>query len=494
MRFYYFLIGLLLVIKLSAQNEALFHEQYRPQYHFTPQKYWTNDPNGLVFQNGVYHLFFQYNPFENKWGHMSWGHATSTDLIHWAELPVAILEENGKMIFSGSAVLDQNNTTGFSDKKNSQPLVAIYTSHTDTLQAQHLAYSNDNGNTWKKYPNNPVLNLNKKDFRDPNVFWYEPGKYWIMAVSQPVEQQISFYKSVNLKNWEHLSEFGPAGDLSGVWECPDLMQVPIVGEMGKTKWVLFTSQNSTMQYFVGDFDGVHFLENKPNYSTHKQDYGTDYYAAVAYHNTNAKQPISIGWVNNWEYANEIPTKPWKGAMSIPRKLSVKNINQDWVLIQEPITALNKLRSSQQIIANISVTEAKTLKQKGNSFEMEVDLYPSLKGTSGVKLAVGENRYFMIGYDSNKEKLFIDRTNTGNGFSKKFSSISRSEASLKTIDGRIHLQIFFDESIVEIYAADGMVVFTAQVFPEKNDTGIILFSDGGISRFENIKYSKINSAH
>lgn len=494
MRFLYFLVGLLVITKLSAQNSELFHEQYRPQYHFTPQKYWTNDPNGLVFQNGVYHLFFQYNPFENKWGHMSWGHATSADLIHWKELPVAILEEDGKMIFSGSAVLDQNNKTGFNEKKNSQPLVAIYTSHTDTLQAQHLAYSNDNGYTWKKYPNNPVLNLNKKDFRDPNVFWYELGKYWVMAVSQPVEQQISFYKSTNLKNWEHLSEFGPRGDLSGVWECPDLMQVPIVGEKEKTKWVLFTSQNSTMQYFVGDFDGIRFLEDNPHTSIHKQDYGTDYYAAVTYHNTKEKQPISIGWINNWEYANEIPTKPWKGAMSIPRKLSVKNINHDWVLIQEPINTLNKLGSNQQMIANVLVTGTKILKQKGKSFKMDFDLYPVAKGTSGLKLAVGGDRYFMIGYDSKKEKLFIDRTNTFNGFSKKFAAINRSDANLKTNEGKIHLKVFFDESIVEIYTDDGMVVFTSQVFPEKNDTGIILFSDGGISRFENIRYQKINSAH
>jgi fructan beta-fructosidase len=199
------------------------------------------------------------------------------------------------------------------------------------------------GLTWKKYKGNPVLDLHKKDFRDPNVFWYEAGKKWVMAVSQPIEHQISFYASANLKDWKLLSNFGPAGDLSGVWECPDLMQVPIEGEPGKTKWVLFTSQNSTMQYFVGEFDGTEFLEDKPQTKIHKQDYGTDYYAAVTYHNSPEKQPISIGWVNNWEYANAIPTKPWKSAMSLPRKLSVKKMDDDWVLIQQPLNTLDQLR-------------------------------------------------------------------------------------------------------------------------------------------------------
>ncbi|MEI6086110.1 MAG: glycoside hydrolase family 32 protein [Bacteroidota bacterium] len=487
------IVGLFLAGRIVAQEQSLFKETYRPQYHFSPAKNWTNDPNGLVYSNGLYHLFFQHNPFANVWGHMSWGHATSKDLIHWKELPVAIAEENGVAIFSGSAVVDKKNSTGFSSDPSKQSLIAIYTAHTETLQTQALAYSNDEGLTWKKYAGNPVLDLHKKDFRDPNVFWYEKNKQWVMAVSQPNEHQISFYASNNLKEWKLLSNFGPAGDLSGVWECPDLMQVPIVGEPGKTKWVLFTSQNSTMQYFVGEFDGTKFLEDRPNSKIHKQDYGTDYYAAVTYHNSPDKQPISIGWVNNWEYANTIPTMPWKSAMSLPRKLSVKKHGDDWVLVQQPIIALEKLRLIKESISNTNVSKEIQLKQKGNCFEMKLDLIPSKNAVGGIKLAVGNGNYFEIGYDGTREKLYIDRTNTNRSFNTKYASINRKEAELITKDGKIQLDIYFDESIVEIYAADGTVVFTAQVFPENSENGVMFFSNGSEIKFENIQYWKMKSS-
>jgi fructan beta-fructosidase len=484
---YILIVSLFLVGKSFAQEEVLFKENYRPQYHFSPAKNWMNDPNGLVFQNGLYHLFFQHNPFDNVWGHMSWGHATSKDLIHWKELPVALAEENGVMIFSGSAVVDKNNTAGFATAKKDKTLVAIYTGHTDTLQTQDLAFSNDDGLTWKKYAGNPVLNLHKKDFRDPNVFWYEPKKEWIMAVSQPNEHEISFYASGNLKEWNWLSNFGPKGDTSGVWECPDLMQVPVEGEKGKYKWVLFTSQNSTMQYFVGEFDGKQFLEDRPSVTIHKQDYGTDYYAAVAYHTTPDKQPISIGWVNNWEYANAIPTKPWKSAMSLPRKLSLKKQGDDWVLVQQPITGLQTLRETEQKIKEISVTQSKTLPFSGTSYELSLSIQPSENTIAGIRIAVGGNRYFEISYDSKNEHLRIDRSHTLNSFNAKYANISKKEASLKMIEGKIPLRIFVDASIVEIYSADGTVVFTSQLFPEKTDKGIQLFSEGGSAEFKNIRY-------
>ncbi len=478
--------------KNVAQEQSLFKETYRPQYHFSPAKNWTNDPNGLVYYGGVYHLFFQHNPFGNEWGHMSWGHATSKDLMHWKELPVAIAEENGVAIFSGSAVVDKNNSTGFSTQPDQQSLVAIYTAHTEKLQTQALAFSNDKGLTWKKYKGNPVLDLHKKDFRDPNVFWYEAGKKWVMAVSQPIEHQILFYSSNNLKEWKLLSNFGPAGDLSGVWECPDLMQVPIEGEPGKTKWVLFTSQNSTMQYFVGEFDGTKFIEDKPQTKIHKQDYGTDYYAAVTYHNSPDKQPISIGWVNNWEYANTIPTKPWKSAMSLPRKLSVKKRGDDWVLIQHPLSTLEELRLKKEAISNNSVSKEYDLFQKGNCFEMSFDMIPAKNAVGGIKIAVGNGHYFEIGYDAAREKLFIDRSNTNHSFNSKYASINRKEADLKMYTGMIRLHIYFDESIVEIYTADGTVVFTSQVFPDKSENGMQFYSNGSEIRYENVRYWKMKS--
>jgi fructan beta-fructosidase len=479
---------------LAAQEQILYHEMYRPQYHFTPTKNWMNDPNGLVYKNGLYHLFFQHNPFGNVWGHMSWGHATSKDLIHWKELPVALAEENGTMIFSGSAVVDKNGTSGFANGKTGQTMVAIYTGHTDTLQTQDLAFSNDDGLTWKKYAGNPVLNLHKKDFRDPNVFWYEPKKEWIMAVSQPNEHEISFYASANLKEWNWMSNFGPKGDTSGVWECPDLMQVPVEGDNGKNKWVLFTSQNSTMQYFVGEFDGIRFLEDRPSNQIHKQDYGTDYYAAVAYHNTTDKQPISIGWVNNWEYANSIPTKPWKSAMSLPRKLSVKKQEGDWVLVQEPIAGLQLLRGAEQKIKEITVTQNKSLPFSGSSYELLLTMLPKENSVAGIRVTVGGNRYFEISYNAEKEQLSIDRSHTLNAFNAKYASISKKETLLKKIGGKIRLRIFVDASIVEVYSGDGTVVFTSQVFPEKTDTGIQLFSDRASTQFKDIQFWQMKSSH
>lgn len=486
------IVGLFLFGTIAAQKQTLFHETYRPQFHFTPSKNWMNDPNGLIYKNGLYHLFFQHNPFGNVWGHMSWGHATSKDLIHWDELPVAIAEENGIMIFSGTAVLDKNNTSGFANAKNSQPLVAIYTGHTDTLQTQNLAFSNDDGLTWKKYAGNPVLNLHKKDFRDPNVFWYEPKQEWIMAVSQPNEHQISFYASGNLMQWKKLSDFGPRGDTSGVWECPDLMQVPIEGEAGKTKWVLFTSQNSTMQYFVGEFDGIQFLEDHPSTTIHKQDHGTDYYAAVAYHNTIDKQPISIGWVNNWEYANAIPTKPWKSAMSLPRKLSVKKREGDWVLVQQPIGALTSLRGPVQNTADKNVKQNLLLPFSGSSYELSLQMLSQPNTVAGIRVAMGAYGYFEIGYDSKTEQIYIDRSHTVNDFNKKYAAIAKSGTILKPENGKIALRIFVDASIVEVYSADGTVVLTAQVFPEKIDKYIQLFSDGTATQFKNIRFWQMKS--
>ena len=257
------LVILLFTALFSSAQERPYTEQYRPRFHFTPARNWCNDPNGLVYANGVYHLFYQHNPFGNSWGHMSWGHASSKDLVHWKNLPLAIPEANGTMIFSGSAVVDENNTAGFFLPGKGIPIVAVYTGHqiADSskpdhyLQTQQLAFSLDSGKTFSKYPNNPVLDLNAKDFRDPCVFWYAPHKKWVMAVVMPHEHVVQLYASKNLVNWTKLSEFGPAGDIKDIWECPSLLQVPIAGSDDKKKWVLFNSQQTTMQYFVGEFDG-----------------------------------------------------------------------------------------------------------------------------------------------------------------------------------------------------------------------------------------------
>ena len=255
---------------VASSSAATYREPFRPQFHFTPEKNWMNDPNGMVYYDGEYHLFYQYNPFGYRWGHMSWGHAVSPDLVRWEHLPVALLEENGVMIFSGSAVVDWKNTSGFG-RDGKPPLVAIYTGHytEKPLQNQHLAYSNDRGRTWTKYAGNPVLDIGVQDFRDPKVMWHEPTGKWIMAVSLPADRKVRFYGSPNLKDWTLLSEFGPSGAVKGIWECPDLFPLRIEGT-SKSKWVLIVNigaysvaGGSGCQYFVGDFDGSTFTAEIP---------------------------------------------------------------------------------------------------------------------------------------------------------------------------------------------------------------------------------------
>jgi len=486
---------------IIAQNN-LYKEKYRPRFHFSPAKNWTNDPNGLVYLDGEYHLFYQYNPYGNRWGHMSWAHSVSSDLVHWKHLPLAIPEKDSVMIFSGSAVIDRNNTSGFATKAGQVPMVAVYTGHiiADTSdkenyrQEQHIAYSLDKGRTWTKYAGNPVLDIHKKDFRDPKVFWYDKGKKWIMAVVLPHEHVVQFYSSKNLKQWEHLSDFGPAGDYTNIWECPDLLQVPVENDPGKKKWVLLNSQQTTMQYFVGEFDGTSFLNENPADRIYRPDYGPDYYAAVTYNLPASQQPVLLGWVNNWTYAQDIPTFPWKSAMGVPRNLSLKKTNGEWLLIQRPLDALKKLRARAIELKNISVNGKKRLDLKGQQFEIEVSFQPVTSSTAGIRLAVGRQNVFVIGYDASSKKLFVDRSGcTNNSFNKEFASLSRYETSLTPAGGKIKLHIFFDNSIVEVFANNGVAVMTAQIFPDESDNGVELFSEGASTKFESVRIWKMRPA-
>ncbi len=487
---------------IPAQNN-LYKEKYRPQFHFSPAKNWTNDPNGLVYFEGEYHLFYQYNPYGNKWGHMSWGHAVSKDLVHWEHLPLAIPEKDSIMIFSGSAVIDENNSSGFAKKPGQIPMVAIYTAHIipdpskpdDYRQEQHIAYSLDKGRTWTKYRGNPVLDIHKKDFRDPKVSWYEKDKKWVMAVVFPHEHIVKFYSSSNLKNWIYLSDFGPAGDTTNIWECPDLLQVPVSNEPGKRKWVLLNSQQTTMQYFVGEFDGKKFQNENPSQNIYRPDYGPDYYAAVTYnHLPISESPVLLGWANNWKYANDIPTFPWKSAMALSRTLSLKKVGNEWVLYQNPVVALKKLRTTAFELNNITVTNKKELPVKSQQLEMEVMFQASTNSISGVRLAVSKQNVLVIGYDAAHAKLFFDRSScTNNSFNKNFAELSLHEMSLTSLNGKIKLHIFFDNSIVEVFANDGVAVMTAQIFPDENDNGVELFSKGRPTKFEYLKLWKMKSA-
>ncbi|THU41922.1 glycoside hydrolase family 32 protein [Niastella caeni] len=486
-----------------SQNKPTYKEPFRPQFHFTPYHNWMNDPNGLVYYKGEYHLFYQYNPMGNTWGHMSWGHAVSRDLVRWQPLALAIPEDDKNMIFSGSCVVDKNNSSGFGKKPGQIPLVAIYTAHIipdktkpdDYQQNQHIAYSLDDGRTWKKYDGNPVLDLKKKDFRDPKVFWYGPGKKWIMAIVLPQEHIVQFHGSTDLKTWSHLSDFGPAGDTNDIWECPDLLQVPITGQPGKSKWVLINSQQTTMQYFVGEFDGIRFQNENPADTILRPDYGPDFYAAVTYNNLPPGQdPVLLGWANNWKYGQSIPTSPWRSAMSVPRSLRLKKSGNTWILLQQPVKSLLSLRGNVTEWKSKIISGETVFPAKGQVIELDADLIPAKNAICGVRLAAGGGQSIIIGYNADSAKLYIDRSNSGNTyFNNQFAAWQYSSARVPLQDGKLRLHIFFDKSIVEVFANDGATVLTAQLFPSATHDGIEFFSEKGPTRIPIAKVWSLSSA-
>ncbi len=361
-----------------------------------------NDPNGLVWHKGEYHLFFQHNPFGTQWGHMSWGHAVSKDLLTWEELPVAIPEGEDGAIFSGSAVSDGDD------------LVAIYTRHTETNQSQCIARSSDNGRTFFKYENNPVLDENKKDFRDPKVFRFKD--HWIMSVAQPHDHQISFYASNNLIDWKHLSNFGPAAATGGVWECPDLFPLQFEDQ---ELWVLLVSLNpggphgSGTQYFVGDFDGTTFV---PRYSTQEPrwlDFGKDNYAGVTFNNDPNGKRILIGWLANWQDVKDHPETSWTTQMTIPRELALTKYNGEIVLTQKPICT--------------------------PTHQLEVDPKNKLTGWNG---------FASIGYDAELKRIFVDQ----------FS------APYQPGPDNFTLNLVVDRSSIELFTGDGVQSISVSIFP------------------------------
>lgn len=497
-------LGITTSTLLAQKNrDSIYKEKYRPQFHFSPAKNWTNDPNGLVYLNGEYHIFYQYNPFGNTWGHMSWGHAVSKDLITWKNLPVAIPEEGNTMIFSGSCVVDKNNTAGFAKKPGQVAMVAVYTGHNNlgnlkadsTLQNQHIAYSLDNGRTWTKYEGNPVLDLKRKDFRDPKVFWHAPSKKWVMTVVFPEEHIVQLYGSPDLKHWNLLSTFGPDGDTNGIWECSDLLRVPVKGKTGQYKWALINSVSTTMQYFIGEFDGKEF-HNDNKGQIRRPDYGADFYAGITFNNLPEKiAPVLIGWANNWSYAGSIPTFPWRSAMSIPRSLSVTKIDGVWTLLEEPVAALKKYRLKQSIAQkNIKFTGEKALALRSQQMEINITMDPGRDDSCGIRLAAGNGKFFTIGYAETTQELYIDRANSGDtSFHPSFKKWLQANVKLMEDNNKIRLTILFDQSLIEVFGNNGQVAFTEQVFPDEKDNAIILFSKNGKTVFDQVKAWPLKSA-
>lgn len=499
------------LINEHMDAEVTLDEKYRPQYHYTPKMNWMNDPNGLVYYEGQYHLYHQYNPFGNTWGYMSWGHAVSDDLVNWEHRPVAIPygEEEQEGIFSGSAVVDHNNTSGFGDGSTT-PIVAIYTSAyggDEPDQAQSLAYSLDGGETFTKYEGNPVLNHEDPDFRDPNVKWMDELDQWMMVVALPKQHIVQFYVSDNLIDWELLSEFGPAGGVDGIWECPDFFQLPVDGNPDNMKWVLQVDMNpgsiaggSGSQYFIGDWNGTEFIpdDENSNGEIFWTDYGTDFYAAITWNNVpeDDGRRMWVGWMNNWDYANEIPTDPWRSAMSIPRSLHLEEVNDQILMVQRPVEELQQLRQDRIQLQNISVEdgEISSLSDQGLSgkaYEMIVDIDPGESDAAGIMVRVGDGEETIVGYDARSETAFVDRRDSGQeDFTDEFGI--RNDAPALLVDGKVRLHIFVDWSSVELFVNNGIPVITNRIFPDPESQDIQVFAQGGMATIEKIEFWPLSS--
>lgn len=458
----------LLLAGLALASAA--SEPYRPNLHFTPARNWMNDPNGLIWHGGEYHLFYQYNPEADVWGHMSWGHAISRDLLHWRELPLAIPEDPQVMIFSGSVVFDAANSSGLG-QPGRPPLVAIYTGASreeNGPQTQRLAYSLDGGRSWVKYAGNPVLDAGIHDFRDPKVFWHEPTRRWVMAVVRAAERKIAFYASPDLKQWGYLSSFGPAGAADGVWECPDLFPMAVEGRPGELKWILkVDSLKSAVapggggQYFVGDFDGTRFTPSEWGQDgaprPHWLDYGPDFYAAESWTDAPDGRRFMIGWMNNWRYALTTPTHPWRGAMSLPRRLSLLRDEDGYVISQSPPAELDRMAQGKP---------ARRLKGKG-PWRLEA----SLAAGTELILSSREGDEVRIGLDPEGKELYLVRQAPPEmGAASDFAG----KITMPVEEGVF--QVILDRSSVEIFAGSGAKVLTALVFPRAPWSGLRLSAD------------------
>ena len=638
-------------ILTAALSSAAFaqSEPWRPLYHFTPAKNWMNDPNGMVYHDGEWHLFYQYNPFGDKWGHMSWGHAVSRDLLRWEHLPLALPEENGIMIFSGSAVMDEKNTSGFG-KDGQPPIIAIYTAHTEKNQSQSLAFSIDRGRTWTKFSGNPVLDIGEKDFRDPKVIWHEPTKRWIMTVAWPMPRKVRFYASPDLKKWTHLSDFGPAGSVSGIWECPDLFPLAVEGEAGVQKWVLIVNVGSGApatgsggQYFIGDFDGTTFKTESltadkeegtvladfegadygewkatgncfgtapahgvlggqqsvegfrgkglvntflngdntkgtltsPPFAVTKEwlnfliggghkpgkacvnlrvgdkivrtatgratellhpeawsvkewrgqqavieivdditgdwghinadhftladspargtgtaawlDYGPDFYAGVTWSGAPDGRRILLGWMSNWQYANDVPTSPWRSAMSVPRELSLRRTPEGLHLVQRPVKEFDSMQTSASVMFTGTRTIAGLALAKpaaaGNTLDITTALTPDAAGNCELEVLADGTAATTIGVNTTTGVLYVDRTRSGRAdFHPRFAT--RIEAPLHIAPhGEVKLRILVDACSVEVFADGGVTTLTALVLPPPGAKSVRITAAERVNEFK-----------
>lgn len=534
---------------------------YRGTYHFSPSSHWMNDPNGMVFFEGEYHLFFQHHPFGDKWGPMHWGHAVSRDLVNWEELPIALEPDEIGTIFSGSAVVDRDNTTGFFP--DGPGLVAIFTHHLErpgvpTVQSQSLAYSRDGGRTWTKYAGNPVLTSeDKPDFRDPKVFWHKNSQRWIMILA--CGQEVALYHSEDLKSWTPGSTFGEGiGSHDGVWECPDLFELAIDGDPSRSKWVMLVSigdggegsEGSRTQYFTGDFDGKTFAADEASYEIRWLDHGRDNYAGVSWSDMPAEDGrlLVLGWMSNWRYANHTPTDGWRGAMTIPRELTLETIGGAEQLVQRPARELNAAGVPILERTNISLADLNEVLRSLRLDSFELDVRVETGRSLEFRLREGGGCVTRVGIDAQAGELYIDRRDSGeSGFHADFAGrhtaklpegAGAAEAAVLEEAARIAaeaaeteeaaqmaagaeagaqapdrartaakqeaaagesaetaLRIFVDRSSVEVFEGDGRLVMTDLIFPAEGADGLSVSAGdaeaiGAEILFRSVKISRI----
>jgi fructan beta-fructosidase len=500
-------------VSVSTSSEE---QMYRPNFHFTPKKGWMNDPNGMFYANGLYHLSYQHYPDGNKWGPMHWGHAVSKDLIKWEEQPIAIYPDNDKYIFSGSSVVDTNNTSGLGTGKTA-PIVAIYTLHNMTkekenkidVEQQDIAYSNDNGFTWQKFEEgNPVIkNPGIRDFRDPKMTWNETHKQWILVLA--AQDRAQFYKSKDLKNWEYLSDFGKnIGAHGGVWECPDFFEIKVKGT-NETKWVLIQSLNpgganggSGTQYFIGDFDGKtftldsNFAKRVENEKAVWIDYGKDNYAGVTWNNVPSAdgRRLFIGWMSNWDYAQDVPTSTWRSATTIAREIQLIKKGNKYSLVSNPVKEINKYVSK--------TIKGKNLKGKGMLSILEpgkIDLTQAIvnfnlknlkQDTYSIMLSNAAGESLTFGLNNSDHYLFLDRSKAGkNDFSDKFAS-TITKAALEGSQKVGVFKIILDKTSIEIFYNNGEKVLTEIFFTNQPFTSLSVSSNEGIE-LKNLVLNQLN---
>lgn len=458
-------------MKLSETFDTANREKFRPIYHHTPEYGWMNDPNGMFYKDGVYHLYFQYNPYGSTWGNLSWGHSTSTDLVHWTYEGAPVIPDAYGMIFSGSAVVDHYNTAGFGEGA----IVAFYTSAKPSpwgdSQSQSMAYSTDGGKTFTKYTGNPVLVSDKRDFRDPKVFWYAPGKHWVMILAAGQEMEI--YSSRNLKEWKKESSFGAKqGAHGGVWECPDLFELPVEGT-DETRWVLICNINpggpfggNAAQYFVGTFNGKKFVNESPT-ETKWMDWGKDHYATVTFNNAPDGRVIALGWMSNWQYQTVLPTKQYRGANTIARDLTLFRDEDGELLMRcAPSPEIEAARVETRDFPTFKVKESyeipSLLDDNDGAYEIELQLKNS--GASRIILTLSNDKGEKVHmhYDVARRKFVMERSESGlTDFSADFPAMT--VAPVEDTDN-IRLSLYVDRSSIEAFGDGGKFVMTNRVFP------------------------------